>query len=404
MGVLKVNVPKPRFVGTPRNIRVDNAPPGGPKPDKPLRVPIDLKNLARGKAITASDDDPVIGQLQYITDGDKEAHDGSFVELRPGKQYVQIDLGAVSEIFAIVVWHDHRTKQVYRDVVAQVSNDENFMDKKTVFNNDHNNSSGLGKGKDYEWIESYNGKIMPTGGVRGRYVRLYSNGSTSGDTNIYTEIEVYGRPEGRGGRRTTRPVNGGFMYHFDSKELAARLRYNKEQKVNVSSINVNADANTAGGLGISFTTGANGVRYTVVDEAQFRTLMEMDASRRDGRVDANERYQGTIVGTDALLANDWVGNVLQSSDAGNTLDINGNSIRLSHEKYILIDNGRFLTAVRAGQMQHWTQKAEPVTFIRAPQTIDIPRVGELVKLEKTLVKPEDELVIRFNYQWKGAGK
>ena len=202
----------------------------------------------------------------------------------------------------------------------------------------------------------------------------------------------------------TRPVDGGFVYAFDEKELAARLRYNRGQKVNVSSINVNAGADTAGNLGISFITGNNGVRYAVVDEAQFRTLMEVDAGRRDDRVDANERYQDTIVGTDALLANDWVGNVLQSSDADNTLDINGNPIRLSHEKYILIDNGRFLTAVRAGQMQHWTQEAEPVVFVRAPQTIDIPRVGELVKLEKTLVKPEDKLVIRFNYQWKGAGK
>ena len=85
----------------------------------------------------------------------------------------------------------------------------------------------------------------------------------------------------------------------------------------------------------------------MVDEAQFRTLMEVDARRRDDRVDANERYQDTIVGTDALLANDWVGNVLQSSDADNTFDINGNPIRLSHEKYILIDNGRFLTALDA---------------------------------------------------------
>ena len=44
-----------------------------------------------------------------------------------------------------------------------------------------------------EWIETHNGKIMPTGGVKGRYVRLYSRGSTSGDENLYTEVEVYGR-------------------------------------------------------------------------------------------------------------------------------------------------------------------------------------------------------------------
>ena len=202
MSVLKTDLPRARFIGTPKNIRADNFPPGGPKPDKPLFVPIGVENLAKGRAVTGSDDEPNIGELEYITDGDKEGQHGSFVELGPGKQHVQIDLGAVSEIFAVVVWHDHRTPQVSRDVVAQVSNDEHFIDKKTIFNNDHDNSSGLGLGKDYEWIETNNGKIMPVAGVKGmkgvkgRYVRLYRNGGTSGDENLYTEVEVYGRPEG----------------------------------------------------------------------------------------------------------------------------------------------------------------------------------------------------------------
>jgi hypothetical protein len=191
--VLELVLPRPVTIPTPKNMRADNLPPGGPKPDKPLPVPIGLTNVAKGKAITASDDEPVIGELEYITDGDKEARDGSYVELGPGKQHVQIDLGSLCEIFAIVVWHDHRVPQVYRDVVAQVSSDEHFIEKNTIFSNDHDNSSGLGLGKNYEWIETYHGKIMPAAGVKGRYVRLYSNGSTSGDENIYTEVEVYGR-------------------------------------------------------------------------------------------------------------------------------------------------------------------------------------------------------------------
>ena len=193
--VLKLDLPRAQFTGTKEALRGAHLPPGGPRPDEPLKVPRGLVNLAKGKAITASDDEPIIGELQYITDGDKEAQDGSFVELGPGKQHVQVDLGAVSEIFAIVVWHDHRTAQVYRDVVVQVSNDGHFIENNTVFNNDHDNSSGLGLGKNYEWIETYHGKIIPTAGVKGRYVRLYSNGSTSGDENIniYTEVEIYGR-------------------------------------------------------------------------------------------------------------------------------------------------------------------------------------------------------------------
>ena len=35
---------------------------------------------------------------------------------------------------------------------------------------------------------------MMVDGVKGRYVRLYSNGSTSLEVNNYTEVMVYGQP------------------------------------------------------------------------------------------------------------------------------------------------------------------------------------------------------------------
>ena len=31
-------------------------------------------------------------------------------------------------------------------------------------------------------------------GIKGRYVRLYSNGNTANDLNHYVEVEVYGTP------------------------------------------------------------------------------------------------------------------------------------------------------------------------------------------------------------------
>ncbi|MDP6637472.1 MAG: hypothetical protein QGG42_21445 [Phycisphaerae bacterium] len=193
--------------------------------------------------------------------------------------------------------------------------------------------------------------------------------------------------------------------NIDTAELASKLRFNRWQKTQVSSLNLNVDASSVNALGLKFHKGNNDVSFTVVDEAQFRTLMEVDASRRGAvngdQVDPNETRQETIVGTDALLANSMTTNVTYSRDRGNTLDIADNPISLSHEKYVLIDNGGYLTAVRAGEMQHWREASKHVEFVKAPQTIEIPRVGELVKLEKTLVKPGDEMVIRFDYQWKG---
>ena len=65
------------------------------------------------------------GELNQITDGQKEAFDYDAVEMKKGTQWVQMDLGQTYAIHAIVMWHDHRYIQVMRDVIVQVSADPN---------------------------------------------------------------------------------------------------------------------------------------------------------------------------------------------------------------------------------------------------------------------------------------
>ncbi len=193
---LDLKLPRPAFKGTPAHV-----PPGtnlepprkGPRP--PLLVPPGTKNVALGRSVISSDPEPIIGSLKLITDGDKEAKEGGYVELGPGLQYVQIDLKQKYSIYAILIWHFHISARVYRDVIVQVSDDPDFIQNvQTVFNNDHDNSSGLGLGPDKEYWETYEGKLIDARGVTGRYVRLYSKGSTADDQNHYTEVEVYGLP------------------------------------------------------------------------------------------------------------------------------------------------------------------------------------------------------------------
>ena len=195
---LKIELPKPAFIGTPKNIRTDNLePPKGDKPRPPFKVPAGTKNVAFKKSITASDEDPIIGEIEQVTDGDKEAGDGSYVELGPGLQWAQIDLEAEYKIYAVVVWHYHGDPRVYHDVVVQIAEDPDFiMGVKALYNNDHDNSSGLGIGKHYEYFDTYEGRLIDSGGVKSRYVRLYSNGSTADEMNRYTEVEIYGKPAG----------------------------------------------------------------------------------------------------------------------------------------------------------------------------------------------------------------
>jgi hypothetical protein len=192
---LKTDLPKPMFVGTPVPIKVPNLEPAqkGKRPD--FMVPAGTVNLAKGKKVTASDSDPVLGTLDLVTDGDKEGDEGSWVELGPGKQWVQIDLEKDAEIYALMVWHFHSQARVYFDVVAQVSDDPTFSkDVTTIFNNDASNELGLGAGKDLDYIETFEGKLMDAKGVKGRYVRLYSKGNTTNKLNHYIEVEVFGKP------------------------------------------------------------------------------------------------------------------------------------------------------------------------------------------------------------------
>jgi hypothetical protein len=150
-----------------------------------------------GKPVTSSDEEPIIGEIDYITDGDMEAADGSYVELGPFVQHVTIDLEAMNEIYAIVVWHYHKQARVYSDVVVQVADDPDFITNvQTVFNNDIDNSAGFGVGTDKHYMETNEGKLIYVldKGIKARYVRLHSNGNTSNDLNHYIEVAVFGKP------------------------------------------------------------------------------------------------------------------------------------------------------------------------------------------------------------------
>ena len=192
---LKTQLPRPLFVGTPVPLNVPNLEPPmkGRRPD--FMVPAGTLNLAKGKKVASSDNNPVVGTLDLVTDGDKAGDEGSWVELGPGKQWVQIDLSKSAHVYAVLLWHFHSQARVYRDVVVQVSNDPSFKSgATTVFNNDFKGELGAGAGKDLNYVETYQGKLIDAKGANGRYVRLYSNGNTTNKLNDYIEVEVWGKP------------------------------------------------------------------------------------------------------------------------------------------------------------------------------------------------------------------
>lgn len=189
---VEIDLPAPAFRGTPvpRDEPFVEEPSGSPRP--PFLAPEGTTNLALAKPVTCSDLTPPAGEVDLVTDGGKDASDFDYLELGPGTQWVQIDLTQRATIYAVVVWHSHAEARVYRDVVLQVSDDPDFLQATTVFNNDYDNSSGLGIGDALGYVETSEGRLIDCRGVEGRYVRLYSRGNHLDAGNHYTEVDVYG--------------------------------------------------------------------------------------------------------------------------------------------------------------------------------------------------------------------
>ena len=196
---LKMEIPEEVLAGTPPEVLamlfpgLEMPPADGKRPE--FLVPKGTKNLALKKKVTSSDMNPVLGELKYVTDGNKEGTENSYVELGPMKQWVEIDLEKPSHVYAVLLWHYFREARSYHDVILQVADDEKFTKNvRTVYSNDQDNSSGIKLGKSRPYIETNLGKLIDAKGVKARYVRLYSKGNTANDLNHYVEVEVFGKP------------------------------------------------------------------------------------------------------------------------------------------------------------------------------------------------------------------
>lgn len=192
---LVLELPAPTLKGTPEQLpEGPNIEPNSDKPRPALPVTKGVKNIALGKTVTTSVK-PFTGELEQLTDGKKEAFDYDTLEMKKGAQWIQVDLGAPHTLEAIAIWHDHRYIQVMHDVIIQASDDPEFKTGvTTLYNNDTDNTSGLGVGTDREYFERHFGRVFDAKGVKARYVRAYTKGSNLSALNCWQEIEIYALP------------------------------------------------------------------------------------------------------------------------------------------------------------------------------------------------------------------
>lgn len=190
---IQIDLPEAFFGGTPLDYWGPNLEPENYNDRPPVMAPIGTAIISAGKPVTASSV-PTVGVLKQLTDGDKDYAKTSLVELPDGLQWVQVDLEEDYTIQVLLLWKFHEGKRIYFDLVVQVSDDPEFKEGvTTLYNNDYDNSAGLGVGTDKEYIESHKGRLIDAEGITGRYIRVYGKGNTANDFNHFIEIEVWGQ-------------------------------------------------------------------------------------------------------------------------------------------------------------------------------------------------------------------
>ena len=151
-----------------------------------------LRNLAFGKPVSQSGDAGYDNGSSLATDGNMRNAAWDIGPKATG-HYRQVDIGGPWNIDSLRVWHElSDSRRIrYKDVVFRISTTADFSsDVTTVFNNDLDNSLGLGAGTDGEYDETESGKIVHFPTTRARYIRLHTYGNIYDDQNRLLEVMV----------------------------------------------------------------------------------------------------------------------------------------------------------------------------------------------------------------------
>jgi hypothetical protein len=143
--------------------------------------------------------------------------------------------------------------------------------------------------------------------------------------------------------------------------------------------------------------------YAVVDEAQLGALLAL-AQRLPARAATAAPQRLEIVpGTSQALSNGANVKLEMARDFDNGFIVGDRMVDLPHEDVLLVRKNGRVVAVRAGATQYWTEVAEAPEIPELPPELRVPAVGTPFRFERTLIAPEDRLVIECDYVYAEAG-
>lgn len=139
-----------------------------------------------------------VSNVAYLTDGSTTS--GTTIVGNTGYPIanVQLDFGSFKDVSMFKMFFQASSHlYTYKDLAIQVPETADFYNAFTIYNNDEDNSIGLGYGEDEEFIATPKGTTIMMAPKKARYVHFGVGGYESGDgaaspLTYIKELEVYG--------------------------------------------------------------------------------------------------------------------------------------------------------------------------------------------------------------------
>ena len=153
---------------------------------------------------------------------------------------------------------------------------------------------------------------------------------------------------------------------------------------------------------------AQGTNYAILDDAQLKTLYDLNRGFGDKELQSqldNDKVKGQqnidfIVGTRNKIAG------LGLTNSYTNIETNGfvfqdTEIKVPHDHYLAIDNGDYLTIIKAGQSRNWLERGEiPLLPQDEHLAINLPIIGQAVHFEKTILDAGESPDVVIDYKYK----
>ncbi|NEW04977.1 hypothetical protein GK047_02955 [Paenibacillus sp. SYP-B3998] len=251
------------------------------------------QNVAAGKVITSN---ATLTNKALATDGVSN-DSNSFAEAASGLKYIQIDFGASYSINKVNLWHYFSDGRTYKDVIVRLSSSSTFgSGTTTVFNNDTNNSAGLGTGTNAEYAETSAGKTITFNPVNARYLRIYSNGSSVNAYNHFVEVQAWTLDSSYRQKNVTFTNPDWVMFPQTDASIQNVITNMKTYKIKYQMIDVGFFDRVAGTATYEDTVG--GAVDGTADPAAYATLSNWVAKSRS--YDPTMKLIGSINGNSSL--------------------------------------------------------------------------------------------------------